>query len=67
MSKLSEELRQAARDIEAVARESSVWSNIHREVGVLADHICAKARIIELGDGNLPEPEVGVRRAIAEW
>ena len=41
-------LRQLAEDIRNVARASSVFSMVHGIIGVVEDHLCARARIIEL-------------------
>jgi hypothetical protein len=47
MTDLAKELRRLAHDIEALARESSAHSLICKHIDTLADHLCARARIIE--------------------
>lgn len=47
MTTVAEDLRDLARRIDLLARESPIWSSVHREVQVLCDHLSAKARISE--------------------
>jgi hypothetical protein len=42
------ELRELAAAIERLARDSPCWSQVHREVLNLCDHMQAKARIQEI-------------------
>jgi hypothetical protein len=43
-----DELRDLAARIDKLAREHNAWSQCHREVQVLCDHLAAKARVHEL-------------------
>jgi hypothetical protein len=49
-------LRQLAEDIRNVARASSVFSMVHGIIGVVEDHLCARARVIELRKEREYEP-----------
>ena len=49
---LSQELRQLAVDLEAVAKDSPCYSNVHSIIQSTNSHITAMARAIELRDRN---------------
>jgi len=49
-------LRQLAEDIRNIARASPVFSMVHEIIRVVEDHLCARARVIELRKEREYEP-----------